>query len=91
MKRYNIITAILFLVLAGLWFYLGLARQEYYYILSLLSVIVAFVHFLRHSRMLDHCAIRCKVTAQDGGGAFAAYVCSTVAAIKLNYGMGGSF
>lgn len=48
MKHYNIITAILFLVLAGLWFYLGLARQEYYYILSLLSVIVAFVHFLRH-------------------------------------------
>lgn len=49
MKHYNIITAILFLVLAGLWFYLGLARQEYYYyILSLLSVIVALVHFLRH-------------------------------------------
>ena len=34
MKHYNIITAILFLVLAGLWLYLGLARQEYYFILS---------------------------------------------------------
>ena len=28
---------------------------------------------------------------QPNGGAFAAYVCSAVAAIKLNYGMGGSF
>ena len=50
MKHYNNITAILFLVLAGLWLYLGLARQEYYFILSLLSVIVAIVHVLRHMK-----------------------------------------
>ena len=50
MKNYKIITAILFLVLAGLWFYLGVARQEYYFILSLLSVIVSIVHFLRHMK-----------------------------------------
>lgn len=48
MKNYNIITAILFLVLAGLWFYLGVARREHYFILSLLYVIVSIVHFLRH-------------------------------------------
>jgi len=50
MKHYNIITAILFLLLAGLWLYLGLARQGYYVILSLLSVIVAIVHVLRHMK-----------------------------------------
>jgi len=50
MKNYNIITAILFLVLAGLWLYLGVLRQEYYFILSLLSVIVAIVHVLRHMK-----------------------------------------
>ena len=48
MKNYNIITAILFLVLAGLWIRLGLAGQKYYFVLSLLSVVVAIVHFLRH-------------------------------------------
>lgn len=48
MKNYNIITAILFLLLAGLWLYLGVTKQEYYFSLSLLSVIVAIVHFLRH-------------------------------------------
>ena len=48
MKYYNIITAILFLVLAGLWLYLGLVQQEYYFVLSILSVVVAIVHFLRH-------------------------------------------
>ncbi len=48
MKNHNIITAILFLVLAGLWLYLGVLGQAYYFILSLLSVIVSIVHFLRH-------------------------------------------
>lgn len=48
MKHYNIITAILFLVLAGLWFYLGFTEQKYYFVLSLLSVVVAIVHFLRY-------------------------------------------
>ena len=38
MKNYNIITVILFLVLAGLWLYLGVLGKEYYFILSLLSV-----------------------------------------------------
>ena len=50
MKNYNIITAILFLVLAGLWLYLGVLRQKYYFILSLLSVIVAIIHVLRHMK-----------------------------------------
>ena len=50
MKNYNSITAILFLVLAGLWLYSGVLGQEYYFILSLLSVIVAIVHVLRHMK-----------------------------------------
>ena len=43
MKHYNIITAILFLILAGLWLYLGVVGEEYYFFLSLLSVIVSIV------------------------------------------------
>ena len=50
MKHYNIITAILFLLLAGLWLYLGLSRQGYYFILSLISAIVAIVHVLRYMK-----------------------------------------
>jgi len=50
MKHYNIITAILFLLLAGLWLYSGLARQGYYFILSLISAIVAIVHVLRYMK-----------------------------------------
>ena len=51
MKHDNMIPAILFLVLAGLWLYLGLAAGwKYYFVLSLLSVAVAIVHFLRHTK-----------------------------------------
>ena len=51
MKHYNIITAILFLILAGLWLYLGVVREEeYYFFLSLLWVIVSIVHFIRHMK-----------------------------------------
>ena len=51
MKQYNIITAILFLILAGLWLYLGVVREEeHYFFLSLLWVIVSIVHFIRHMK-----------------------------------------
>ena len=43
--KVNMITGTLFLVLAGLWFYLGLAGQKYYFALSCLAVIVAVLQF----------------------------------------------
>ena len=48
MKNHNMLTAILYLVLAGLWIYLGVTKQDVYLFLAPLAVLVSIVYFLRH-------------------------------------------